>query len=73
MYLKVKVHAAEKKNRVEQRGPNSYEIWVKACAQQGRANEMVRSLLAAYLHIEQNKLCLIKGATCPSKIFLQRS
>lgn len=72
-YLKVKVHAGEKKNRLEQKGPDSYEIWVKAPAEQGRANEAVRALLAQHLNVAENKLSLIKGATSPAKIFLKRS
>ena len=71
-YLKVKVHADEKKNKVVLKSPDTYEIWVKAPAQEGRANEAVRALLAQQLGIPQNKLSLIKGATSPSKIFLLR-
>ena len=72
-YLKVKVHAGEKKNKLVQKAPDTFEIWVKAPAEQGRANEAVRTLLAAHLGVEEKKLSLIKGATSPSKIFLQRS
>lgn len=71
-YLKVKVHAGEKKNRLEQKSPDSFEIWVKAPAQEGRANEAVRALLARHLGVAENKLSLIKGATSPAKIFLKR-
>lgn len=72
-YIKVKVHAAEKKNRLEQKTPDSFEIWVKAPAEQGRANEAVRAVLAEHLGVPENKLSLIKGATSPAKIFLKRS
>ena len=72
-YLKVKVHAGEKKNRLEQKGADSYEIWVKAPAEQGRANESVRALLAQHLGIAENKLSLINGATSPAKIFRLRT
>ena len=71
-YLKVKVHAGEKKNRLEQKSPDSFEIWVKAPAQEGRANEAARALLARHLGVAENKLSLIKGATSPAKIFLKR-
>lgn len=71
-YIKVKVHAGEKKNRLEQKSPDTFEIWVKAPAEQGRANEAVRTALAEYLGVTENKLSLIKGATSPSKIFLKR-
>lgn len=72
-YLKVKVHAGEKKNRLEQKSPDTFEIWVKAPAQEGRANEAVRTLLAGHLGVAENKLSLIKGATSPAKIFLKRA
>ena len=71
-YLKVKVHADEKKNKLVQKSADSFEIWVKAPAEQGRANEAVRALLAAHLQLPENKLSLIKGATSPAKIFLKR-
>ena len=71
-YIKVKVHAGEKKNQLVQKSPDSFEVWVKAPAQEGRANEAVRALLAAHLNLPENKLSLIKGATSPAKIFLKR-
>ena len=71
-YLKVKVHAGEKKNKLVEKAADSFEIWVKAPAEQGRANEAVRTLLAAHLNVAENKLSLIKGATSPAKIFLKR-
>ncbi len=71
-YLKVKVHAGEKKNRLLQKASDTFEIWVKAPAEQGRANEAVRTMLAQHLGAAENKLSLIKGATSPAKIFLKR-
>lgn len=71
-YLKVKVHAGEKHNKIVAKSADTYEIWVKAPAEQGRANEAVRTLLAGHLNIPENKLSLIKGATSPAKIFLKR-
>lgn len=72
-YLKVKVHAGEKKNKLLQKASDTFEIWVKAPAQQGRANEAVRTVLAEHLGVPENKLSLVKGATSSAKIFLQRS
>lgn len=71
-YIKVKVHAGEKKNKLVQKAPDTFELWVKAPAEQGRANEAVRTLLAQHLNLPENKLSLIKGATSPAKIFLKR-
>lgn len=72
-YIKVKVHAGEKKNKLVQKAPETFELWVKAPAEQGRANEAVRTLLAQHLNLSENKLSLIKGATSPAKIFLKRA
>lgn len=72
-YIKIKVHAGEKKNKLVQKAPDTFELWVKAPAEQGRANEAVRTLLAQHLNLPENKLSLIKGATSPAKIFLKRA
>lgn len=72
-YIKVKVHAGEKKNKLVQKAPDTFELWVKAPAEQGRANEAVRALLAQHLNLPENELSLIKGATSPAKIFLKRA
>lgn len=67
------MHAGEKKNKLVQKAPDTFELWVKAPAEQGRANEAVRTLLAQHLNLPENKLSLIKGATSPAKIFLKRA
>lgn len=72
-YIKVKVHAGEKTNKLVQKAPDTFELWVKAPAEQGRANEAVRALLAQHLNLPENKLSLIKGTTSPAKIFLKRA
>ena len=69
MYIKVKVHADQKREKVLQKKPDTFEIWTTAPAEQGRANEEVRRQLAAHLNCEPKKLFLIKGATMPAKIF----
>ena len=71
-YIKVKVHADEKQNKIVAKNTDTYEIWVKAPAKEGRANEAVRAVLAQHLNVPENKLALIKGATSPAKIFLLR-
>ncbi len=71
-YLKVKVHAAEKRENLLQKSADTFEVWVKAPAERGQANAAVRTALAAHLNVAENKLSLIKGATSPAKIFLLR-
>lgn len=71
-YIKVKVHAGEKKEKLLQKSADTFEIWAKAPAERGLANAAVRTVLAAHLGVAENKLSLIKGATSPAKIFLLR-
>ncbi len=71
-YLKVKVHAGEKKEKLLRKSADTFEIWVKAPAERGLANAAVRLALAAHFGVAENKLSLIKGATSPAKIFLLR-
>jgi uncharacterized protein YggU (UPF0235/DUF167 family) len=69
MYIKVKVRAAAKRDALIQKGPDSYEISVKAPAERGLANCAVRVLLASHLGTNPKKLRLIKGSSSPAKIF----
>ena len=69
MYIKVKVHADEKKEQIIQKSPDTFEVWVKAPAREGRANIAVIKLLATTLGKEAKLFRLIKGATSPAKIF----
>ncbi|ACC98891.1 Uncharacterized conserved protein DUF167 [Elusimicrobium minutum Pei191] len=69
MYIKVKVHADEKQNKLIKKNEDTFEIWVKAPAERGLANEAVREILAKEIGVGVKKIRLIKGATSPSKIF----
>ena len=69
MYIKVKVHAGQKRAKLIQKKQDTFEIWTIAPAEQGRANEETRQILAKQLNCEPKKLFLIKGATMPAKIF----
>ena len=68
MYLKVKVHAAAKKNQLLRKGNEAYEIWVRAPAERGQANAAVLALLATALDVPVGRLWIVKGACAPSKI-----
>ena len=66
-YLKVKVHADEKKEKLVQKSADTFEIWVKAPAERGQANAAVRSALAAHLGLPENKLSLSRAPLRPPK------
>jgi uncharacterized protein YggU (UPF0235/DUF167 family) len=67
-YLKVKVHAEAKENRVLQKSPDGYEVFVIEPAERGRANKAVLALLAEHLGVAAGRLWIVKGAHSPAKI-----
>lgn len=69
MYLKVKVYTNAKKDEVIKKSEDSYIIYTKEKAVQGKANNAVMEILSTILHVPQGKLCMIKGSKQSNKIF----
>ena len=67
-YLKLKVHAGAKKDRLIRKGPDRFEAWVREPAEEGRANRAVLALLSKHPGVPTGSLWIIKGAHAPSKI-----
>ncbi len=68
MFIKLKVHPGSKANKLVKKGPDSYELWVKAPAERGLANAAAIALLGAEIKTEPKRILLIKGAQSPAKI-----
>jgi len=68
MFYKLKVHPDSKQEKALRKGPDSFELWVKAPAERGLANIAAIRLLSAQIKIEPQKIMLVKGATSPAKI-----
>ncbi|PIS47221.1 MAG: hypothetical protein COT17_04605 [Elusimicrobia bacterium CG08_land_8_20_14_0_20_51_18] len=71
-YIKLKVHASSKENKILKKKDDAFEIWTKEPAENGRANSAALGLLAKALGVEVKKIALVKGAHSPSKIVLLR-
>ena len=69
-YVRAKVKAGTRKERIEQVSERVYTIDVREKAERGMANARVRELLAEALCVRAEDLRLVKGSTSPSKIFL---
>ncbi len=67
-YYKVRAHPGAKEDRLVEKGPGSFEVWVRAPAERGLANAAVIRLVAARLGVEAKRLRLAKGAASPSKL-----
>jgi uncharacterized protein YggU (UPF0235/DUF167 family) len=65
---RVKAHPGAKEDRLERRPDGSFEVWVRAPAEAGRANAAVLALLAGAVGLPAKALRVVKGAASPSKL-----
>lgn len=68
MFIKLKVHPGERRDKIMKKAPDSYEVWTKAPPERGLANASAIRLLSLALGIDARKIMLIKGAASPAKI-----
>lgn len=68
MFIKLKVHPGERRDRLEKKADDAYEVWTKAPPERGLANASALRLLALRLGVDAKRIMLIKGATSPAKI-----
>ncbi len=68
MFYKLKVHPDSKREKIVRKGPDTFELWVKAPAERGLANAAAIGLLAAEIKAGPKRILLVKGAQSPAKI-----
>ena len=68
MLIKLKVRTEAKKEKIEPRSKDHFDVWVKEKAQNNEANNKVLKLLGEYLGVNHESIRIIKGHTSPSKI-----
>lgn len=66
MHIKVKVFPESGEDRIEEVGQDTFEVYVRAGAQNGHANKMVTHLLSK--HFGKN-VKMVSGGTRANKIF----
>lgn len=66
MLIKVRVFPGSSENKIEQTGPGSYYVWVRAQAEHNHANILTTHLLTEHL---KKGLKLVSGATKQNKVF----
>ncbi|MGI6341273.1 MAG: DUF167 domain-containing protein [Minisyncoccales bacterium] len=69
MLIKVKCHPLSKKELLNKKDENSFEIFLKEKPERGEANKRVFEILAEYFNIPVRKIRLVKGSKSPNKIF----
>ena len=68
MYIKVRVIAGAKKEKVEKKTNDTYHISVKEKAERNMANRRVCEIMASLLGVPVKSVRLISGHQSPSKI-----
>ena len=68
MKLFVTVKPNAKENRVEKMDATHFKVWVKAPAQEGRANQAVIEVLAEALRVPKSRLGIIRGESSKTKV-----
>ncbi|MGB9690722.1 MAG: DUF167 domain-containing protein [Candidatus Sumerlaeaceae bacterium] len=65
----VKVHPRARREKVEQHGPDRFEVWTTAPPDKGKANDAVCKLLGNELGLAPSRLVLVRGASSREKVF----
>ena len=73
MYIKVKVLANQKKEKVEKVGDDKFHISVKEKAEKNQANNRILEILSTELSVPKQKLQFVTGHHRPSKILFVRN
>lgn len=68
MFIKLKVHPGERRDKIMKKAPDAYEVWTKAPPVRGLANASAIRLLSLELGVDARRILLIKGAASPAKI-----
>lgn len=69
MYVKVKVTAGARKEKLVQISADHFEISVREKAERNMANARVREMVAGFLGVPVGKTKIILGHHSPGKIF----
>ena len=68
MYIKVKVQAGFKREKIDRKADNSFVISVKEPAERNLANTRIREIIASIYEINVKSVRIISGHQSPSKI-----
>ena len=72
MYIKIKVTPEAKKEKLEQKSDELFEISVKEKAKQNMANKRIQELIAEHFGIMKRDVRIISGTGRPLKLLVLR-
>lgn len=68
MKFSIRVKPNAKESRVEKLGTGEFLVWVRAPAQEGRANQAAIKALSEYFSLPKSRIMIIKGTHAKNKI-----
>ena len=69
MFIKVKAFAKSKEEKILKKKEDSFDVYVKEKAEDGKANKEIMIVLAKHFKVNVGKIKMVKGAKEKSKIF----
>lgn len=68
MFIKIKTFPNSKKEKAVRKKDDEYQIYVKEKAEQGKANEAVKTKVGKEFNINSSHIRIVKGRNSPNKI-----
>lgn len=70
MYIKVRVRTGEKKEKIEKRAENNFNITVKEKAENNQANRRICEIVSSFYGVQLKEVKIVSGHHKNSKILL---
>jgi len=68
MRITVRVHPRASADRVEEKSPGQFEVWVTAPPADNQANEAVRGSLAKHFNVAKSRIQIVRGLKGRTKL-----
>lgn len=68
MFIKVKVQAGAKKEKIQKKGSDSYIISIREKAERNMANQRIIQIISLLFNVSTKQVRIINGHQSPSKI-----
>ena len=68
MYIHVHSFPKARTEKVIEKSPDHFDVYVREAAERNMANTRICELIALHFHIERNKVRIINGHHLPSKL-----
>lgn len=68
MKISVKAHPKSKQIKILEKGPGSYEIWVREAPDKGEANAAIVEVLSKHFGVSKSRIQILRGFGTKNKL-----